>query len=520
MKYFVRIFIGIFLFSLSSFTFVSADCIEGEESCLFGWNHSENTWSNWNNWSWLDPISEYWWRGFMMNENHPLWSGKPLNWANGWRMRSFSKEKEVSAVVDMTQRAPSTSQGGSFKVFDLPSSSSNRASWWMWYDAKPLSTRWITHASTDRMSFYVKTENMKPLSTPTKISTWGYHVGTYLCWDDGCNKWEGPGNQHYYHYLALNPWAWIHVELDQHPQHRRQGSGPVLGNNPSFIESGKNYFEHMSRFYMEIRNSQTNPTTMHVDELKYYSTQDSVEPNQNEESITSVWVGNWPEENYWEIWFSDNSFGEDGMRDTTWSTFEIKWSTSPITNANYDSATLIEPMFYTGTEYTDGEGGAFRRSSAWERGAWTRFKLPDQIEMEASQIYFAIKDISIAWSGAWTKYPWNKPDGHNAPSDNIRLINYHISSDIKEEWVNDSKYIAVNRVVAQFWKRLDLVILKYRKDTNIQVSKLRNSLLKGIDEYITLNKTQVKDLNYRLKWKALKVKVKKNYKELLIELRN
>ena len=57
----------------------------------------------------------------------------------------------------------------------------------------------------------------------------------------------------------------------------------------------------MSRFYMEIRSSQTNPTTMHIDELKYYSTQDSVEPNQNEESITSVWVGNWPEENYWEI---------------------------------------------------------------------------------------------------------------------------------------------------------------------------------------------------------------------------
>jgi len=41
---------------------------------------------------------------------------------------------------------------------------------------------------------------------------------------------------------------------------------------------------------MEIRTAQVDSTTMNIDEIQYYSTQDSVEPSQNDESITSVWV--------------------------------------------------------------------------------------------------------------------------------------------------------------------------------------------------------------------------------------
>ncbi|QFR38967.1 hypothetical protein A9Q91_01905 [Candidatus Gracilibacteria bacterium 28_42_T64] len=424
--------IGAILLLSFTFTSVNAECNEGVDGCLSGWNHTSNTGSIWNNWTWFNPMSEFGGVGFMINEDNPLWSGPAFNWANGGRIRSFSKGANdgaaVTAAIDPDNRAPTTTVGSSFKVVDLPESTSNGASWWMWYDRIGMAARGLTNANTDRMSFYIKTEDMEPLSTPTGINIWGYHVGTYLCWDEGCNGGgsggEGPGNQHYYHYLGLNPGAWIHVELDQHPQHRRDGSGPVLGNNPSFIESGKNYFENMSRFYMEIRSAQTDTTTMHIDEMEYYSTQDSVEPNQNDESVTSVWVGNWRADDYWEIGFADNSFGEDSMNGDTWSTFEIKWSTSPITNANYDSATLIEPMFYTGDQYTDKGVGAIRRSDSWERGVWTRFELPDSVEIEGNKLYFAIKDISIIGTGAGNDYPWNKNDLYTAPTDNIRIIDY------------------------------------------------------------------------------------------------
>jgi hypothetical protein len=435
----VSIFIY-FLFFIN-LSFADVGCIDGIDGCLFGWNEVGDDDLNWTDWTYFDPINEYGTKGFMMNEDNSVWSGSTFNWANpfvsippNWvnsgRIRIMSKGADtlgdILGKIGTNQRSPSTTQGNSFKVYDSGLSSDYAASWWMWYDGIPLSERNITNSQTNRMSFYIKTEGMTPLSTPTKIEVWGYHVGTYLCWDGLCPK-EGPGNQHYYHYLAINPGAWIHVELDQHPQHRREGSGPVAGNNPSFILSGKNYFEQMMRFYMEIRKHQTQVTSMFLDEIKFYSTLDSDEPNQNEDSITSVWVGYWGNEDYWEIGFSDNSFNNNsGYYENSFSTFEIKWSTQPISNINYDSAILIEPMFYSGNEYTDGRVGAIRRGSSYGVGVWTRFELPNSVEVEGDKIYFAIKDISIGGTGGGSKYPWNRLDGHDAPTQNIRTIDYSI----------------------------------------------------------------------------------------------
>ncbi len=414
--------------------FANESCVDGENGCLYGWNRTGDHDLNWSYWSYLDPINEYGARGYMMDEDNPLWSGSTFNWANGGRIRMMSKGADglgdILAKIDTTQHAPSTATGNSFKVYDSGESSDYAASWWMWYDGRPLSERNITDADTDRMSFYLKTEGMAPLSTPDDIDTWGYHIGTYLCWygegtaygtGDGC-PYEGPGNQHYYHYLGINPGAWLHVELDQHPQHLR--GDEVVGNNPSYILSGKNYFEHLFQFYMEIRHHQEQETSMNLDEMRFYSTKNSAEPNQNEESITSVWVGYWPQNDYWEIGFADSSYSEHN--DSTQSTFEIRYATEPITNANYDSATLIEPMYYSGPEHTDGRVGAIRRASSYGIGVWTRFTLPDALESSHNTIYFAIKDISVAGAGAGTQWPWTKLDGHDAPTDNIRTIDYDL----------------------------------------------------------------------------------------------
>lgn len=38
--------------------------------------------------------------------------------------------------------------------------------------------------------------------------------------------------------------------------------------------------------------------------------------------------------------------------DTTHSTFEIRWSTIPITSENFNQANTITPLFYGGEEHT------------------------------------------------------------------------------------------------------------------------------------------------------------------------
>ncbi|GAA6204827.1 hypothetical protein NBRC116600_16240 [Thalassotalea sp. SU-HH00458] len=401
-----------------------------------------NTLLNWNDgsdqhlagWTWHDDIA-YGNPGWLLNDEGPLGGGEQYKW--GWGGRSFNKGdygKQNSALIDITDRSPSTNSGGSLQVFETEDSTDHRSTWWMWYDGKPLSERAITHAKTDRMSFYLKAEGMNPLNDDGGKESIGtnFHIGTYLCWDteepsygtgDGC-PYEGPGNQHYYHYLGISPGAWVHVLLDQYPQHIR-GKTRTLTNNPTKDKYNKNYFEQLSRFYFEIRNQNSQKTNFRVDELKFYSSTDMAEPLQNEESISSLWVGYWPENNVWEIGFHDQS--HQTYNDDNNSTFEIRWSTSPITNANFSQASVIKPLFYNGAKYV-GENAEhlIRRPNGWNSNVWTRFELPSDIVQNYIKVFFAVKDVSVKGEHIGTNWPYNKGDGHDAPTSNIKIIDYYL----------------------------------------------------------------------------------------------
>ncbi len=401
-----------------------------------------NTLLNWDNgsqqvfqgWTWNEDIA-YGNPGWQLNEDGPIGGGEKYRW--GWGVRSFNKGdygKKNSAIIDTSDRSPSSNSGGSFKVFETEDSTDHRSTWWLWYDGKPLSERGITSAKTDRMSFYLKTEGMNGLNDDggKESITNNFHIGTYLCWNteassygtgDGC-PYEGPGNQHYYHYLGISPGAWIHVLLDQYPQHIR-GSTMRLSNNPTFDKYNKNYFEQLSQFYFEIRSRQSQKTNFRVDEMNFYSSKNMVEPIQNEMSISSLWVGYWHDKNVWEIGFHDQS--HQTYNDDNNSTFEIRWSTSPITNANFEQAELIEPKFYNGDRYV-GENAEhlIRRPNGWRSNVWTRFELPGDIEKNYLKVFFAIKDVSIKGEHVGTSWPYNKGDGHNAPTSNIKIIDYYL----------------------------------------------------------------------------------------------
>jgi hypothetical protein len=393
---------------------------------------------NWNDgsgqtlagWDWLDDVA-YGNNGWLLSENGPIEGGENYSW--GWGPRSFNKGdygKKNSAVIDLFDRAPSTDVGGSLKVFETEDSTDHRSTWWLWYDGKPLSVRGITNAKTDRMDFYLKAEGMNGINDDGRKEslTNNFHIGTYLCWKSpdpayGC-PYEGPGNQHYYHYLGINPGAWIHVLLDQFPQHIR-GRTRELSNNPTLAPYKKNYFEQLSQFYFEIRDGQNKKTNFRVDELNFYSTEDMVEPNQNELSISSLWIGYWADKGVWEIGFHDKSL--PAYNDDFNSTFEIRWSVSPITNANFGKAEIIEPKFYNGSAYA-GENSEhlIRRANGWTSNVWTRFNLSRNVEEEYSKIYFAVKDVSAKGKHVGTKWPYNKGDGHDAPSSNIKIIDYYL----------------------------------------------------------------------------------------------
>jgi hypothetical protein len=188
--------------------------------------------------------------------------------------------------------------------------------------------------------------------------------------------------------------------------------------------------EHLHRWYMQVRYPQSGYTEYWLDEMYFYSTQDTPEPDQNDESITSVWVGYFPSTDKWQIFWQDQSFetaSGENRDDFTWSTFQVKWSTSPITNENWDDATPIDAEFYSGPKYTGStDTSLVRAKSSWGTMCWTQFELPDNIESGNSKIYFAIKDMSASGQHIGTSWPWNRPSGdaHDAPSPYIHTIDY------------------------------------------------------------------------------------------------
>lgn len=303
---------------------------------------------------------------------------------------------------------------------------------WYFVYADTMGTRGTANSTTNRLDYYIR---LNGIDTWNPASPHGgmMHLGTFVCWNDGtggstktCPSEADPAlprwwldqitvgvpqaGQHYYHYMYLNGSenAWIHVQLDQRPAHARQASGggePV--NDPTYQLFGKHYFEHINSMYLEVRYDQSisNTTEYWVGPFNFWTQAET----QNEISISDVWVGYYPVSGKWEIGFFDNSFNSVGYDSASKSTFEIRWSTSPITNVNFNSATIIEPEYW---EYLT--TNRVRRWDSWSKDTWTRFDLPAGIETNNDKLYFAIKDVSSVVNG----------DGHDAPSSLIKTIDY------------------------------------------------------------------------------------------------
>jgi len=359
----------------------------GSASTLLNWNEAGASGQTWPGWTWFNDAS-----GF----GEPGWRRNDFD--NNWLMPRIHAKTDygnkVTATIDASNPAPGTT-GSSLKVSNNGGSDSTAAWWYLWRDN--FGTQKLADSATNRLSFYFRPTGFAASSWTNDIEDYNVHLGTYLCWPGGgqdCPK-EASG-QHYYHWLTVNPDTWLHVIMDRHPQHQR-GVSPVPTDNPS---STRNYYEYMNGFYLELFAG-SSPQTYWVDEMELYQ---ASQP-ENDISISSVWVGYWPSTNKWEMGWSDGSFSSYG--NTSSSTFEIRWSTAPITNGNYAQATVVVP------EANKVGSNRVTRPNSWKPPTWTRFTLPSPLP---NKVYFAIKDVSSTGNG----------DGHNSPSSNVKTIDYVI----------------------------------------------------------------------------------------------
>jgi len=196
---------------------------------------------------------------------------------------------------------------------------------------------------------------------------------------------------HYYHFLYLNGGGWWKMQADTHPDHRNFDN---TGEASSFLSNKPTYFDTMKAFYIQD-NTEPGGITGQVPFKTFLGPVvmwKDPEP-QNEETITtlaSVWN---PTERYFEI-----SFLNKYLNVNAWGLFELRYSSSPITNANWSSATPASIQAYAPWHIDARTDGIFIKPfPGGYKQCWVRFKLQtadnDALDI-GDTVYFAVKDIS------------------------------------------------------------------------------------------------------------------------------
>jgi hypothetical protein len=219
---------------------------------------------------------------------------------------------------------------------------------------------------TDRMSFYVELPNNYP-----SANDYNFHVGTYTRDPEITSTDLG---HHYYHLFNITGSDYpIKFIINQHPQHLSGASGLTIEDNPDEW----NYFDGFTRFYLSCEPWDdppiSNPFVSYLDEVQFYSV---TEP-ENDETINSISCNYIGEGNFIIGWHGNSQY------DPNYHDYQVKYSTSPITNDNYEEATDLpgNPTFTM-----EIASGVYNYIEA-------DFTIP---VTENQPYYFAIKDLDLA----------------------------------------------------------------------------------------------------------------------------
>jgi len=123
----------------------------------------------------------------------------------------------------------------------------------------------------NRLKFWVK---LDPKQATTHEKQTNFHFGTYIRSTSGPRKDLEDHNRHYYHYYNLEATGeWHQVIVDFHPSHIRSADGGLDQGVLEYPtgESGMNYFDLMTRFYIQIRAELSSyPATNYFDGFELY----------------------------------------------------------------------------------------------------------------------------------------------------------------------------------------------------------------------------------------------------------
>ena len=193
-----------------------------------------------------------------------------------------------------------------------------------------------------------------------------FHFGTYTRDPEIYSNVQG---SHYYHYFNLpgSPY-WTKIIANTHPTHHT-GSKEDVPDNPT-LSKGWNYYDGFTRFYFEIKSNcgMEGNWDWYIDEVEFYHED---EP-ENTVSINSVACSYFGEGHFQLNWRGEYC---------TWnnSHYEVRYSTSPITNANYLSAQIAP--------------GCSNVAKISARGTYSWVKADFTIPITSGTAYFAIKDL-------------------------------------------------------------------------------------------------------------------------------
>lgn len=209
--------------------------------------------------------------------------------------------------------------------------------------------------AAERLSFYMRL----PIGYPRGGDN-NFHVGTYTRDpDSGDLSYNG---DHFYHYFSLpGTDHWTKIVCNKHPQHKN-----VAPEDPINDPVPWSYYNGFTRFYLAaLQDYVSYPWDVYYDEFKFYVTS---EP-ENEANINSIACTYMGEGRFIMGWRGNSQYVHNGNK------FDVYWSASPISNANYSSSMKV-------AEAVGLKAGTYN----WIE---TEFTVP----MSSGTAYFAIKDL-------------------------------------------------------------------------------------------------------------------------------
>jgi hypothetical protein len=272
---------------------------------------------------------------------------------------------------------------------------------------------------TNRLSFYIW------MPSGLNIGAGGYRVAPYRTLSIGPYSDvplvdvfpdDTSGDRiggHFYNDIGINGGGWIHVQIDGHPQHNNGFSNKTYYPFPSksFRDIGASYFTNMYRFYITTgayNGLETPKFSVYLDKVEFI---EDTEP-QNNETINTLGILYKADSKTFEIAFKDK-YKDNAY---SWATYELRYSFSPITNANWSSATPAHIIENSGFTMYESTLGKIDKNTPYYQSVWAPFKLTTTdtaILTVGTTVYFAVKDIgNIDSNGDPTQTPNTSVSGY------------------------------------------------------------------------------------------------------------